>query len=216
MEIKIHWGLLKTRHRVWIRKPMSCKSLDAKTTFWEHTSSCARAFTKYLISATTGNSVLAQMNFWSDLVQLFWCFHCFFHHATKAVMLPAQQVLSAHLLQGANYAGKGRSAGCALPSWRSWSAGLPQGTVKPADLTSQGSAGKEGNTERATLWRIQRPGVAQTAFGCQGCCVGVDNLLCSCMLGDDTAPGTETFHTKRNSTWESPGNQGTAHRWEKT
>lgn len=68
---------------------MSRKSLDAKTIFWEHISNCLRAFTKYLISSTIGNRVLTQMNFWSDLVQLFWHFHCFFH-ATKAIVVPVQ------------------------------------------------------------------------------------------------------------------------------
>lgn len=144
---------------------MSRKSLDAKTIFWEHISNCLRAFTKYLISSTIGNRVLAQINFWSDLVQLFWHFHCFFH-TTKAIVLPVQWVLYLSLVSspttGANY--RGHENRLCPPPLPSRSAEMHQGTVKTADLISQGFAGNERNIERATLRHIQMPGGGWNRF----------------------------------------------------
>lgn len=70
---------------------MSCKSLDAKTIFWEHISTCLPVFTKLFgfIHHWEQGTHMAHVNFWSDLVPLFWHFHCFFH-ATEGTEQPVQ------------------------------------------------------------------------------------------------------------------------------
>lgn len=86
------------------------------------------------------------------------------------------------------------ATGCTLLLLHSSSVGLHQGSVKPADLTSQGFAGNERNIERATWWHIQMPRVAETAFKYWWLCSGEEDW--SSMLRDGLVLGTETIWTK--------------------
>lgn len=159
------------------------------------------------------------MNFWSDLVQLFWRFHCFFpryksHNAASSASLVFESCQLAYYRSKLRREGHENRLCPSSPAFQICQA-APR-TVKPAGLISWGFVGNEGNIERATSWHIQMPGVTETAFRCWWCCIGVDGLLHSRMLRGDTVLGTETFCMKTNFTQESPGNRAVAHQQEKT
>lgn len=93
----------------------------------------------------------------------------FFSHATKALILLAPGVLSAHLTPEQTVQGRAWKRLCPS-SPASQSCQLQQGPAKPGDLISQEFA---GNIERAALL-----GMAGNTFGCRWCCPGVGDPLC--------------------------------------